>query len=345
MESNIQQNNKIRYDWLDAIKALAMALVIFGHLGLNGVSFFQVYASFIKLPLFFAASGFVFNPKRTDNVKEFLLTRVKRIIVPYFCLAVIIAFINFAANGFSIDNWFELYIYPILYGTTMWFLPTLFICNIAMLFAFKFSKNNDSVIIITAVLSLICGYFAISETHIFMGANVALIAYPFCILGYYLKKYILKINKTMLTIIGIAGILAYLLIPVIYRLITGNFNFINMFDNLYTNYPVDMLASFTGVIGIFIIVQYIKIPKFVSWFGQNTLFYYAFHIPACSFILWILQNLISENLTKDYLTSSYLNSLIYSVITLITLILLFPVCKLTNKYLPAVVGLKKQPRK
>lgn len=74
-------NTKVRLDWLDAIKAFAMLLVIFGHLGLNTVQTYQAYASFIKLPLFFAASGFVFNPEKNSDIKKLIVTRFQRIMI------------------------------------------------------------------------------------------------------------------------------------------------------------------------------------------------------------------------------------------------------------------------
>lgn len=227
----------------------------------------------------------------------------------------------------------------------MWFLPTLFLCNLAMFIVFKLSKQNDFIILVTAIVSLVLGYFFLTDNHIFMGINTVFVAYPMCIFGYYLKSFILNIKKNILIVIGVVSSVLYLTLPIIYRFKTGGLNYINMFESKYCCYFYDMIIVYAGILSFYIFFQYIKFPKFVIWFGKNTLFYYAFHIPACNLILSILQKTVSADFNSVYLNSSLKLSVIYTVITFAALILLCPVCLAVNKFIPFAVGLKKQVKK
>jgi len=342
LDSISEKNTIVRYDWLDNIKAFAMGFVIFAHLGLNGFSPFVIMTSFIKLPLFFAASGFVFNPNKNIKFIDYFKTRIQRIIVPYLCLSILLALFDLTNSNVVFLDWLKSSASSIATGTTMWFLPTLFICNIAMYLTFKVCKNNDVLIIVTSIISFVIGYFFITGKHIFMGINTVFIAYPMCVFGYYLKSFILNMNKNILLFIGIVATILYIGLPLLYRFCNGEINSINMYESRYSSYFYDMIVSYAGVLAFFIAFQYIKFPKFVTWFGKNTLFYYAFHIPACNLTLYILSTFISPIFTKGTLTSSLKYTAIYTIITIILLILLAPICMAVNKYLPFIVGLKKK---
>ncbi len=333
---------KIRYDWLDVIKALAMLLVILGHLALSGVRWYQAYASFIKLPLFFAASGFVFNPKKTDDVKAFIKGRATRILLPYFYLCFIICICNYFLEGKTFSVWLKASLYSVFTGSIyMWFLPVLFLCNVLMLFVFKAFKNKTLPIIITAVISLVAGYFLLPEKHIIFNVNETLIAFPFCVFGYYFKTYFMKIKTKILNIAGLVSTVFFALTPIVYNKLSGRFSYINMNENFYENFALDMFIAFCGIMGIFVFARYIKTPKFVVWFGQNTMFYYAFHIPMCTFVILIFNAVSSGLFTLQYLKG---HIAVYLLITVLSLVILAPLCNLVNKYIPFIVGIKKQKK-
>ena len=335
---------KPRYDWLDAIKAFAMLLVIFGHLGLSSVPIYQAYASFIKLPLFFAASGFVFNPEKSSHLKQFILVRFQRIMIPYFALSVILQLIEWLSNGFALEQFYSEYIRPIVTGEIMWFLPALFICNAAMAVVFRLAKNRDLIILLTGVIALIIGGIPIFEDHFFMSMNACFVAYPFCLLGYYLKKYVMHRNKKILFFVSAALLLVYLVLPFAYRYIMGAFNYINLYSSFYSCYPLDMLISFAGTIGVFLFAPFLRYPKGIVWFGKNTLFYYAFHQSMCALLMFLVQKFIWEGFTVEYLHESFQTIMIYCALTVVSLLLLAPICMLVNRFLPELVGLKRKKR-
>lgn len=345
MGENSTPLQKPRYDWLDAIKAVAMAFVIFVHLGLNGFTTFVMYTSFLKLPLFFAASGFVFNPKKQMSVKEFLITRSKRILVPYLCLSVILCIFDLFTYQGTFTEWIKYSLDLICMGKIMWFFPTLFLCNFLMFIIFKITKSNDATVIISAVISLVLGYFCITGKHIFMAVNAVFVAYPMCVFGYYLKSFLALVKKNYLIIIATISMIVFLALPALYKYHTGKFNYINLFSSLYCSYFYDMLVVYSGVLTFFIFFSFMKFPKFVVKFGQNTIFYYAFHIPACKLIMFLLSTFVSPKFDTKLLGNTHKGILIYSAVTLFTLIVLAPICTLVNKYIPFIVGSKKRKAK
>ena len=71
-------NNKIMYKnlintkrkgWVDALRGMAIILVVYGH-SAKGFSEYFLFTSPIKMPLFFAISGYVFN--LTESYLNFL---------------------------------------------------------------------------------------------------------------------------------------------------------------------------------------------------------------------------------------------------------------------------------
>jgi fucose 4-O-acetylase-like acetyltransferase len=335
---------KPRYDWLDAIKAFAMMLVIFGHLGVSTVTTYQAYASFIKLPLFFAASGFVFSVKKTEKPLVFIADRIKRIILPYLYLCTIIQIFYLIYEKQEPKAWIVSSLSKIFTGSIyMWFLPVIFLCNVMMLVVFKIFKEKDGAIISIAVVSLILGYFLLPEKHIIFDVNEALIAFAFCVFGFYYKKYIVKADKRIIIPIASVCLVLYLALPLVYKRITGHINYVNMYENHYTNFFLDMLISFSGVMAVFVFASLFKYPKSVLWFGKNTMFYYAFHIPMYYTLYSLFQTLLpaipiwNQKGSKRYVALS-------CVITVISVLVLAPFCNLVNKYIPFLVGGKKNLR-
>ena len=78
-----------RISWIDMAKGYGTILVIYAHLG-QGSLWTWMYS--FHLPLFFFLSGYVFSTKH--NFGNFILRKVKSIIVPYFCLGIpMVAFV------------------------------------------------------------------------------------------------------------------------------------------------------------------------------------------------------------------------------------------------------------
>ena len=83
-DENALNEQKARLDWLDVLRAMAMLFVIYGHISKLGE--FYLFTNPIKIPLFFAISGFLMYG-REGNPKVFFSRMLKRIIIPWLILA------------------------------------------------------------------------------------------------------------------------------------------------------------------------------------------------------------------------------------------------------------------
>ena len=74
--------DKVLSDKINILKALAIILVVSGHLEFRLFNMFPPYS--FQLSLFFFISGMLFKDKYLDNVVEFIKRRVKSLLVLYF---------------------------------------------------------------------------------------------------------------------------------------------------------------------------------------------------------------------------------------------------------------------
>ena len=98
-----------RFSFIDILKGIAIALVVFGHFHPKGVSYpgyeflnHMVYA--FHMPLFMCASGFLFAFSR--EIKSFgdygklLRDKTRRLLIPYFSISIIILAVKLIAQQF-----------------------------------------------------------------------------------------------------------------------------------------------------------------------------------------------------------------------------------------------------
>ena len=67
MVETINSYNATRLAWIDVLRALAIILVVFGH-QVGGEIVFFLFTSPVKMPLFFAISGYVFSMRGGNDV-------------------------------------------------------------------------------------------------------------------------------------------------------------------------------------------------------------------------------------------------------------------------------------
>ena len=126
------------------LKALAILLVVSGHLEFSIFGMFPPYS--FQLALFFFISGMLFKDKYLDDVATYFKRRIKSLLIPYFSyeifyLLVTLALIplvgEFLGDPISFKSFF---ITPFLNGhqllicSPLWFVPQLFMTMIVFLF-------------------------------------------------------------------------------------------------------------------------------------------------------------------------------------------------------------------
>jgi fucose 4-O-acetylase-like acetyltransferase len=139
-------NIKNRIEWVDTAKGIGLLLVIIGHLHLPYIT---TWIYFFHMPLFFFLSGVVFSEQKY-NFKDFLIRRVKSLVIPYFslglviwCFYVIVNAIIGAENGLYGSNISMLKNLAVQeHFWTIWFLAALFITELIYYWINRlFAKN------------------------------------------------------------------------------------------------------------------------------------------------------------------------------------------------------------
>ena len=72
--------NNVHFNEINILKALAIMLVVSGHLEFSLLGMFTPYS--FQLALFFFISGYLFKDKYLTNIAEFMDKRIKRLLVP-----------------------------------------------------------------------------------------------------------------------------------------------------------------------------------------------------------------------------------------------------------------------
>ena len=182
--------------WIDALRSIAMILVVYGHCVRDWTTFY-VFTSPIKMPLFFMISGYLFKSRGGRSI-EFFKNILRKLVIPWIVLGMI-HYTN------PVDRFFDL-----VTGTALWFMPCLIIGEIVWFYIQKYTKSILQVVIFALMVSIIG--LLLAQHHILDVAmiNTALIVQAYFLVGFLIKTYEDVIQRSIKSII-IVGIAGYLL--------------------------------------------------------------------------------------------------------------------------------------
>ena len=132
IEPTSRQMNRIVY--IDIAKAICIILVVIGHYCPPGhPAWWRSVCDFIysfHMPLFMFASGFVYiaTKRAGENYRDFIIKKVKRLMVPYFTVSVIVISIKllteryaYVENPVTLFSYVQMFYYPEA-GFFLWFI-------------------------------------------------------------------------------------------------------------------------------------------------------------------------------------------------------------------------------
>ena len=316
--------DKLFSDKINILKALAIILVVSGHLEFRFFNMFPPYS--FQLALFFFISGMLFKDKYLDKVGEFIKRRIKSLLVLYFlysafyCIVTIIiekltgkfwgmelSFKNFFITPFLNGHQFDL-------SCPMWFVMQLFITMVTFLFLQRQFRNLPEKI--KFAIYTLMGFSAIPLSKIFTpilfsinNSNtlttinpVALIIVRtlfslfFVYLGHFYTtkiegKYNIFTPKILAWVICIQAILWHF---------NRDFNpthgiglsYVLVWARFDSQIIVPVLTSITGIwfslFFIHVTYDYLKDIKFIKTIGENTYHIMANHL----FVMFIITAII-----------------------------------------------------
>ena len=295
---------------INMLKALAIMLVVSGHLEFSLLGIFPPYS--FQLALFFFISGCLFKDKYLDDVTTFFERRIKSLLVPYFLYNAFYMFVTigiakvtgkFWGMPLSFKNFF---ITPFLNGhqfdlsCPLWFVTQLFMTMIVFLFLFRAMNNITKNKFIHLAFFMIIGLLAIPFDKIFPLTPIMLVV---------LQSILWMFNRDFSPEHGIG--LSYVLVW-------------GRFDNQLI---VPIITSITGIwaslFTVKILYPYLKNVKFIENMGSVTYHIMANHLFIMYIITAILMYIngipISERANHDiyWIYNPIQTTYLYFVITMI----------------------------
>ena len=324
-----------RYQYIDALKGIAICLVILGHLCFNN-SYLSIIVYSFHLPLFFILSGMLTSLNHSLNkpLKELLMSKVKMVLYPYLSFS-ILAYIYYAL----INNGAETKIiitetYNFFGYSTLWFLSALFISYIFFYLNQKLIKDEQTKFKIFLLLFL----GTIIANYLFKGYNLdiynnynyinlfnrAFIGYIFISAGYYFfplaTEFITEHQK-----LSIFFLVLLLALSVFNGQVDLHYSILNHVI------PYFILAISISFIIICLIKSFYRNHRLplLEYFGKNSLIIMATHLPFP-----IIMTIMDITRVNDYRGIERYFYILVSFIT--TMVVEYYLIEIIHRYLPFV---------
>ncbi len=327
-----------RIVWIDQLRSVAFLFVIIGHVAIPKEMKSLIYS--FHMPLFFLISGLPLNNQKILNIpfKDYVSKQAKSLLVPYFWLNFLcyplwyISFQILTDSKQTIPGVFK-GIFLGCFGidfpsNALWFLLVLFIAIIIYAGILKFSKGNDGTMLCLVLVCAIVGYLDKAFAQIWH-FNVAFTAVMLLYLGnifinWYKQSKLYNHKKSFDYVIKTLGVaLCFIIIGFQSHKMNGRVSVTaNKFGKSVLLFYVTAIAF---SLAITLIVMLLPKISFVTYIGQNTLFYLGIHIP----IIRILEKAFPE-IFLQYKYSIPLAFVLY--------IALIPIAMLVKKLFPYVCG-------
>lgn len=311
----------LRLPWLDALRAIAMLFVVFGHQAQWYDEFF-LYTTPIKIPLFFAISGYLFKER---GQKEFFINLFKKLVMPFFFLVTIpsVFFSFYYGFGYLVDSW-----YKMISGESYWFLTCLIIAEVIFFYIRKFAKSNFW----TVLLCLTCLVFGLLLSRYgilsFAKINTALICQTYLMIGVLYKRYEEIINHLHVSI----PILMFMVYVVLCYTSQYIFEDITFDCNLNQYYHIGycLLLIFMGCFSCIMLANKIhSFPKWLVYIGQNTFILYLW--AGYALTVFVVLNKLGFVIPNESLFVSVIQTIWASVTCMCA-------AYIVNMYFPIILG-------
>ena len=306
-----------RIEFIDLAKGICMILLVIGHCGVNvnGAS---------TLPLYLMISGMFF--KEYNNTRTFLKKKINGILVPFifFYLIGYIAFYGIKLFAPSLlitssESIFDVFNNRQFFNGPIWFIITLFWCNIYLYIIYKTVTKEYIRIIISTFIGLVGWFLGRKGIFVPMYLDVAMTSLPFFILGYYMKQSAI-INNTGNVMELISGVCMIIVATIIPSRISLHYNIMEGINS----YIVGILVA----IGILFICKKIVNITFITYCGHYSLVLLCVHHMIYRPLIVIMQKTGIELLSNNWSIA---------IMTLLLSVACIPVCK---KFIPWFVAQK-----
>ena len=312
-----------RKTWIDGLRGLAMLFVIYGHLCL-GIRPYSLFSSPIKLPLFFAVTGYVFSFKG-GNAKAFFRSLAQHLILPWLIFSAVYTAVKIAGGTAASEALLDF-----ISGNVAWYIPCLIAAEIVFFLVRKATKPLW--LQYALMLALAAAGYLISRpgTELCTFVGRALIVQFYIMIGYVFRNLEERITKPKLW--PAVFFILYACIGA-YVLIQHSSSIVDVQSNSYYDPLLFAAMVVCGCSFLFYYARCIKMPRWLAFIGRNTLIFYLFHAR----ILDMLRPLI--NMIPHAVRSNIITGLPISLVICAVLCGICAVCStLIDRYIPFLAG-------
>lgn len=142
--------------WVDSLKFLGIFAIYLGHFGAGAEQFYSFVFNY-HVPLFFFAAGFFSSYTKNNSIYEFVISKFKRLMMPYFVFAFIVMFFNAIIFHDKASTLYGGVIYILKgirndpYVGSIWFFNCLFVTFIIDYIFYKIFRNKYIVMALSIV--------------------------------------------------------------------------------------------------------------------------------------------------------------------------------------------------
>ena len=335
MENSLNSKvHKTREEWIDLLRALAMFLVIVGHVYENN-TFYQ-FINPIKMPLFYFLSGIFIGLNK--DFGTFIKGLIHRLVVPWIVFSLFPFYAIRYAIGGDWDRTFS-YIKGFFLGQSHWFITSFIVTNILCYALFHVLRKNE---VLVLVAGLGCFFLGILLKDVpimsIWTMDTALTGVLFAMLGkfFYNNRSVIMEKYVSNRWIFLASLLVYgVLVAVSVIYYPGQT--MDFHKTEYYNPVLCLILIFTGIFCCIYISTRLKsnrLTKIIATMGQNTLVVYLFNGIVVAQFAKVFHKI---GLGSDGF--SLLESIIISVFACAICTVVSVIC---GKYCPILIGKNKK---
>ena len=271
---------KQRVAWADMAKGYGILAIMVSHVWTGHTLSLWLFT--FHVPLFFFLSGFLFRGGKPFGV--FLKGKLRRMVVPYFALALPIVAAEAAMSGKRADFWQR---FASLAGQVVlqrrlwpiWFLACLFLLELIAWGLTKVLRKDGLLALAGAAMGILgVAYARLGGPVLPWNLDACFPVMPFFIAGFLLNRHNGWFEKN---IVGVRSVLLFVLLALGnlafgWKAIRGEVPVLNVFANEYGVPALSYAAAFCGIGAVVLASRWGSLAP-VRYLGRNSLLYFVWH--------------------------------------------------------------------
>ncbi len=351
-----------RISWVDNAKALGIIAVFYGHIVEKvfltysflaaGLQYKLIYS--FHMPLFFLLSGYLVKETQRRKFSIFMKNKFMTRIVPFFFFNILILPCYFLSHQ-SIDvsqflqGSLQLLAGRPAFNFITWFLTCLFSVEVINYLLYPVLCRSRTVLCMAMVLFYVMGWRLSYKVDIinqyitipdYWFIQEALVAYSFYLFGNLIAAFPIFHKKMNPYLNVLLLLLTAVCVLATFNMNYGPFKTYAVVIFAFGGYGSLLLFPFTAIAGSMCIISASRlIPsiRLMSFLGRNTL-----PLMGLNGIFALFVNIIFINYSMKIFSENHFSVFMQCVsLTCITLLLCVPFVILLKKYLPFVIGYRK----